>query len=805
MTVPGQQRYPVYAAALCVLLVSPAAWGEAPLPEGKSPVPEGEAPLLESEVPLPEPEAPLFEQDPYDVITLDEHNENAVLQVRPLDFPDRRVPDPFPKRGRLQVRKREEPETLYEIEWPSIARIELFEELVLKEAKELVQERRLGEAYNYFNFLLHKDPNLPGLDRAVDDYFFAEAGAFLSQGQYEDALAMLRELHGRDPNREGLGDRLGQATENLVQKYVNNDDYWAARQLLGNLADLSPGHAIVKKWEARLQQQAASLLTEGRQAARSGELREAHRLGRELMHVWPRSPEGRAFMDAIQEQYPRVEVGVSLPAAVIQPGRLHDWASRRSSRLIWRTLTEFVGRDVEGGKYHCPLGEMKTGELRYDLLFQLGPDVPRSAGAEALTGYDLARQLLAMADPSDPAYRLDWAELLDWVSVRDVYTVTARLHRPHVRPEALLRTAVAGYAGPADSDGSDAGNGPYTVASRFENEIVYLANPQYSAAGPRQPKELVERCYPKGIEAVQALQRRQIDVLDRVNPWDLEKVRSISGVVVERYTVPLVHCLVPNPRKPLTARRTFRGALVYGIHREAILKHLLRLPPGEELPPGCQVLSGPLSPGISTDDPLDYAYDHNIEPRAYQPRQAIALAQATLLDVAAAQKKQGIELKTMPALVLAHPPHEIARVACTSIKRQLKLVRIPVTLRELPPGIPARIPDDVDLLYAELAVWEPIVDARWVLDEGGIAGGSSPHMSLALRQLDEATDWGQVGARLRSVHWLAHTEISIVPLWQLTDHFAYQRSLKGVGTELVSLYQEIERWQPATKYTAVRE
>jgi hypothetical protein len=42
----------------------------------------------------------------------------------------------------------------------------------------------------------------------------------------------------------------------------------------------------------------------------------------------------------------------------------------------------------------------------------------------------------------------------------------------------------------------------------------------------------------------------------------------------------------------------------------------------------------------------------------------------------------------------------------------------------------------------------------------------------------------------------------VVPLWQLTDHFAYQRTLTGVGMEPVSLYQNVETWQPPTRHPA---
>ena len=38
-------------------------------------------------------ETPLYEQDPFDQITLDENNGGVLLKVRPLDLPERRLPE----------------------------------------------------------------------------------------------------------------------------------------------------------------------------------------------------------------------------------------------------------------------------------------------------------------------------------------------------------------------------------------------------------------------------------------------------------------------------------------------------------------------------------------------------------------------------------------------------------------------------------------------------------------------------------------------------------------------------------------
>ncbi len=43
--------------------------------------------------------------------------------------------------------------------------------------------------------------------------------------------------------------------------------------------------------------------------------------------------------------------------------------------------------------------------------------------------------------------------------------------------------------------------------------------------------------------------------------------------------------------------------------------------------------------------------------------------------------------------------------------------------------------------------------------------------------------------------------MTVIPLWQLVEHFAYNR--KGLGNvplRSVSLYQDIEKWRPAFQY-----
>ncbi len=732
-------------------------------------------------------EEPLFRQYPYDLITLTAASGNQVLKVEMLDFPNRRVPSDPPSREKLTVHLFDEPETDYELQWFSIAKIELFEQLVLAEANELVASRRLDEAFDYFRYLMSVDPDLPDLAESMDNYLYEEAKASHRRKQYDGALAMLRELYASNPQRPGLAKAMGVTTDELAKQYLAKEDYRSARALLGNLEDCFPEHAVVVASRQKLQATAETLLGEAQTAAQAGDLDQADRLTRRLAHVWPELPGAKQFAQSMHEEHPRILVGVSVRAVDPQPGRLADFAALRSSRLLYRTLSEFVRPDSEGGQYTCPVGTMTVEELDRRMSFQLKPDVRWPTGQGTLSGSDVARRLLALADPNDPAYRADWAELFGSVEVHDVYRVEVSMRQSHVRPDALLQTKLIDYASSAGRELVTL-RGPYLLDTSDETTDRYMRNPQYFAGKPTQPEILIERYFAKGAQALTALQRREIDVLDRVNPWILAAVREDPDLVVQPYMAPLVHCLIPNMSRPFPSRRTFRRALVYGINRQAILDHLTG---GTELP-GCQVVSGPFPPGSALeDDPISYAYDVELLPRKYDPRLAAALCGVSLhMSVAADQEKP----EKVPPLVLAHPAGEIARLACQSIKRQLDMIGISVELRELA-SLPRRVPDDVDLLYAELAIWEPVVDARRLLGEDGPAGGCSPYMSLALRRLDRAPDWREVSQQLHNIHRIAFNDIAVIPLWQMIDHFAYHKSLRGIGPQPVTLYQNIEQWQ----------
>jgi ABC-type transport system substrate-binding protein len=256
--------------------------------------------------------------------------------------------------------------------------------------------------------------------------------------------------------------------------------------------------------------------------------------------------------------------------------------------------------------------------------------------------------------------------------------------------------------------------------------------------------------------------------------------------------LPTVHLLVPNTTNPYLNNLTFRQALAYGIDRPLILEQLLL--GGSELA-GCRILSGPFPGATAQTDAVAYAYDEQIESRPYERRQAATYVILAERQIEAAAKRANQQPPKRSAFVLAHPTGEVPRIACESIAQQLASCGIEIQLRQFPPGVTDDPQRQYDLLYVEAAVWEPLVDARRLLGPDGASGSTGAHINLALRQLDAATTWTEARQRLYDLHRTVFDDVTVIPLWQIMNYFARNKSLRGVGQRPLTLYQNVEAWQ----------
>ncbi|MEX2091156.1 MAG: ABC transporter substrate-binding protein [Pirellulales bacterium] len=743
--------------------------------------------------PLWAAEERLCDRPPFDQILLDEVNKSAVLNVEPLDLPERKMP--AQPQGEITIRLIADPTRPFDVSWQSIRKVAFFEEVLLAEAQRLTGEGKFDDAFDYYARLLREYPTLPGLNEAANDFLRRNAVQLFQSQQLDRALAVLTALYERQPNTPGLLAAVDGVCGKMIEQQLRDKNYTAARGVLDlwqqkfSVLD-SPNAAA---WEQRFATAAERQVNEARQNLADKKYVAARKAIGRARDIWPEYEPAHELLAELQRKNPSVSVGVFEASPRRPVRRIDDWASLRASRLLEPTITEIISFGSEGGVYRSRYGEWVPDERGMRLSLKLansaGPQAERGPSADFI-----ARFFLNMADPTRPEYKSDFAAVLAGVSVEGTEWVHLDWKRPHVRPEALLQLPLTKLA--IDDDGRETiatiTPAAWDVADSEPGSMALNAIPPTNGPQPWL-RTIVEQTMPDDQTAVAALLHGEIDVLDRVPPWQLERLRAAKAIRVESYKLPTVHVLILNPAKALSRQREFRRALCFGIQRDRIVKQVLL--GGAEVP-GFTVLSGPFPAGQSFNDPVRYAYNNQIEPRPFEPRLAAVLATVAWSKVLDPKGQGNIELSPMPKLVLAHPTDPVARVACETIQLQLAKAGILIKLVEFTADELLAGKVEYDLRYAELAVWEPVADARALLGPGGLAGElGSPYLTAALRELDDATNWKDVRAKLSEIHDVAHHDLPLIPLWQTVNFFAYRTAVQGIGDSPVSLYQDVDQWR----------
>jgi hypothetical protein len=733
----------------------------------------------------------LMDREPFYQLTLDAEDGNAVIEILPLESV---AVDPKPT-DRLRVRLVNNPEQEYEVTWEHIAKLRTYNQLVFEEGVRLVQEKKYNAAFRNFDYLLRNSTPTPGLKSAVLEYLLENAGALLAEHKTDHALAILEELTQRDRDFRSaeVAEKLSQAADTLISQEVDRGDFAQARAVMTRLdARYGAGRiATLATWRQRFTDQATDLKRQAEQKIADGAMREAEQLSRRMEAIWPDLPGGRTLRQEIVRRYPMVIVGVAEIAGRQDAASIDSWSARRTGRLTQRTLLEFNGAGPEGGQYLCAFGNYIQSDDRRRLTLELNSAALTSAGT-VLDGYRVARRVADLADPGSPAYQPAWAALAERVSVSDVFKVSIDLRRPHVLPEAMLQIRLDAtspeLSAPSPSDG------PFALVGSDDRDLHFVANPRYQFAYDNHPSEIVERYFETSEEAVGSLRRGDIDVVDFLFPDDAARLVGDATLRVVPYALPTIHVLVPNHQKLFTANQTFRRALVYGINRQAILETEVL---GNQKVAGCQLISGPFPVGTRDNDPLAYAYDQRIVPRSYYPRLASILNTLARRELKEKARKRGEDVPPETRIVLGYPGNQLARVTCQAISQYLAVVGITCELRELPPGADADATREMDLVYRQVAMWEPVVDARRLLAPTGVAEVGNEYVGMALRRLDAAKNWREARDRLHDLHRIVDDQVAIIPLWQTVNYLVYSQRVSGIGPRPLTLYQDVEQWQVA--------
>jgi tetratricopeptide (TPR) repeat protein len=727
-------------------------------------------------------DVPIYMQPRFDRIVLKSGDK---VDVQPLRFNGTRiVPSPQPTTGSLSIKPLQATQGAleYSVEWSKIERVELFEDMIMSEALRLAKSKEFDKAFGYFAHLLKVAPDARGLDQAINEYLQADAMAAFEAGQFDRALAILGSLYERNPQATNMARAVDTVADKIITQYLKDRNYTAARLTLDVVNESFPGLrlTVVNKWRTQFERAAAQQMQEAGRLVEAKSYLAARDAVTQARGYWPQTAGAAELLQRIQREHPVVRVGVFTAPPSNPERRLDSWASTRSAELTSPSLAALRDYSTEGGVYSSPAATITVDDSGLGLTIELTETSAEEGLVLGLGAAALARRLVDATNSTSPNYDEVLANLISEVRVEYPRTVQVTLRRPHVRPEALLEFAL-----PTDL-AKACGRSVFTIAEKSDSLVRYVD----PAPQPGRLAEVHEIVFDSDEKAVSALARGEIDVLDRVPPWQVKNIESLNNVQVDFYRLPSIHVIAPTGKHPLTQQREFRRALLFGLNREEILKREIMAGSGL---PGFRTISGPFPAGVSPSDPIRYAYNSQVQVRDYDPRLAILLASVAWNNV---QKAQGIKepKAPLPTLKLGHSSDPLARTACQSIATNFRPI-MNLELVELTSEQMLYDDNVVDLKYLELCLWEPVCDARRLLGGGGLLPDTSDFMAISLDRLDNATRWNDVRTRLYEIHSLSSSDLPVIPLWQTPLQYARHKSVLGLKPQPVRLYQDISDWQ----------
>ena len=742
---------------------------------------------------------PLVENEPFDLLFL--RTEGVVLKIVPLRDPPGNPP---PETGNLVFEYFSDSEGLLTVPFNEVKDYKTFKELLVDEANAWVAEKQYGLAFRNLLWVYDhggkSDPQVVTLLRTV---LFQDGASAFKQGNYELALSIFEDIYQQDPNfqvpgiSETLIDIVMTCYDKILGNSFENEDYSTVSATLKSVQKNYPKdfEPIAKRWRQQFIEKSDSLLAQSRQFANEGKGREAHMAARQAGQITPGRSEVEAQNEAVLNQYPLIVVGVNQPAGEADPQRLEHWGARRVGRLTQRTVVELTGVTDEGGKYKFLNGQLtRKDEDGYEYQFTIDPRIA-AFGAPATTTFEVASRLDDLAEPSSDTYSEDWAKVVDTIAIDNDTQVTVHLRRAFVRPEALIDMTYQ----PPGKDGKPDQNGVYLLTKQDSDFSTFDLNPEFGTGDNLQHPVVIEQRFDLATDAVTELLNGNIDVVDRVPVSDLSRLKRKPGVQARAYLVPTIHLLLPKIRGDLEKDLSFRRGLSHAIDRQTILREIIC---AGQLVNGCEVISGPLPIGTEENDQISYGYNFKTRPPAFNTELGKVLMQLALLPKKRKPPTTGdpnpekfATSTKMPSLVLAHPRSSTAGAACFAIADAWNKAGVPTSTRELDPTESWPADDNWDLLYMEVAMEEPLADITRLIGATGFATEVSAPVDQTLAELGFSQTWQSASALLRQLHQQVATDVSVIPLWQIKEHFAYRTTVSNVGRNLVHLYQNIENWR----------
>jgi peptide/nickel transport system substrate-binding protein len=610
---------------------------------------------------------------------------------------------------------------------------------------------------------------------------------------WEPVFALARHLSEAYSQEAEIQRQIARLLAGHLRRAVDRKEYDAALVRLRLFEKAFPSAREIEEIHKLRSDTADALLEEARQLEQKGRRNQAVSRMQTAASIWPQAAKLTEVRRQLINDYPTLYVGVAELPRELLPGLAYTDSEKQAVELLFESLVKLSYPAGGGLRYEPELAKAEARLAPLGRQFQLTRNAYWS-DSKPLTAVDVNHTVALLGLEDWPGHVPEWKALMAGVRIGgDPYHAQLTLRRGYLDPLSLMSFKVLPHwlhpEGVRKFSQEPIGSGPFQLKGREADQVVFVANPHYSARPDKVglPK-IREIRFVKSADPAREFAANQLHLLLDLPTKLYKELRENSPDV--KFFPPLpnrrIYFLAVNYRRPALKNENLRRALAYAIDRETILNTCFR----EGLPKLHRSLNGPYppetwayNPKVSTSpDPHNRDLAKNLAQKArgekltlkYPTGDAQVAQACQLIRDQVAALDAGIELVLEP-----RPPHELW--ADVEVKRAYDL---------------AYYHHD----YASEAYWLwPLLDSREAARSGSrnYLGYEDAELDSDFRKAMGHRELAEVQRYTHRIHQRLFDRMPLIPLWQLDTHIAYHPNLQDLPRHIDPLlvFTDVDQWR----------
>ncbi|MFK7821289.1 MAG: ABC transporter substrate-binding protein, partial [Planctomycetaceae bacterium] len=622
---------------------------------------------------------------------------------------------------------------------------------------------------------------------------FQDAQQKLKKGEQELGLALLEECHLLTGDYQGLEQlqavtvEVGRIVDDLVGKAVADKDFPKAQHFIRRVGQAFPNHPVRQKWLQRLEQMAQKRYDAARTAYEAKDYPGAAAEIQEAVKIWQPERENAATYRQVLMRYQQLHVGVT---SLEQKFPVKTSTDRRHKRLVDARMFEPYRADNIVYYDTAIFEQWDPLDLGRRVVFRLRKQQPYYSGLPDITSPNIVDTFKARLDPGNKAYNERFASYIKEFLVSSPREFEVRFSRIPLRVEPL-------FAFPLTTPEGDVYTRRFDKRAVDSNTVAFSRrHKEPEAVTEYHVAEVIEKKFDRSGQAIQALQRGEIQMIAHLQPWEIDTFESRKEFYRRQYSLPFVHVIQFNPKTEILQNTQVRRALSKSIDRERILKQtVLR----DDAMRHGRVVAAPWPSNSFANSSLVEAPVYTLaglrEAAALRGTAEMVLKKEKEEEKAAeATDEDAARTKELPELRLVLEEDPVVERAAPEIVKFWGAAGFKVKIIESTDD-----EDGWDLVYHKLKMNEPLSELWPFLTLSDVATVDGllvlpDWLKQKLVDLDFTGNFPAAEKDLKLLHRHLSAQGFFIPLWEIDDYGVFSTSVSGFAKEPVSPYQGVTGW-----------